>query len=132
MGAKPKLNKSSINGIVYFKFQDQLEKYYLSLKGSDLYCYDYETKKKIKFMHSLIGCFLISQTNNSDDPLNLEFNEAVNGIAYRRIEVKLSQLFKRVFYVTTESECERWITQLTKAIGNSKMRDSYTKSELLG
>lgn len=25
-----------------------------------------------------------------------------------------------------------WITQLTKAIGNSKMSDSYTKSELLG
>ena len=79
MGLKPKVSKSSISGIVYFKFQDQLEKYFLSLKGSDLYCYDCETKKKIKFMHSLIGCFLISQTNNSDDPQNLEFNEAITG-----------------------------------------------------
>lgn len=34
--------------------------------------------------------------------------------------------------MTSESECEQWIIQLSKAIGNTKISDSYTKSELLG
>ena len=53
--------RSTISGTVYFKFSEEhIEKYHMSLKGSDLYCYDIETKKQIKFMHSLVGCFLIS------------------------------------------------------------------------
>ena len=41
---KPK--RSIIAGTVYFKFtEEHIEKYHMCLKGSDLYCYDYDTKK---------------------------------------------------------------------------------------
>ena len=34
--------RSTISGTVYFKFsEEQIEKYHMNLKGSDLYCYDF-------------------------------------------------------------------------------------------
>lgn len=87
---KPK--RAIISGTVFFKFtEEHIEKYHMCLKGSDLYCYDYETKKLIKFMHSLIGCFLISPTNKACENSQLDVNENINGQIYRRIELKLSQ-----------------------------------------
>lgn len=83
-------------------------------------------------MHSLIGCFLISQSNNQEDMANIEFHEEINGIMYRRIELKLSHLFKRVFYLTEEVEYDRWKTQIELATGHSKITDKYIKSDLLG
>ena len=63
---------------------------------------------------------------------NIEFHEEINGIMYRRIELKLSHLFKRVFYVTDEVEYDRWRTQIELATGHSKITDKYIKSDLLG
>ena len=51
-------------------------------------------------MHSLIGCFLLTEHKSTDG--HVDFNEEFNGKIYKKIEVKLSQLFKRVFYVETE------------------------------
>jgi serine/threonine protein kinase len=117
---------------VYFKFsEEQIEKYHMSLKGSDLYCYDFTTKKQIKFMHSLVGCFLISPTkacNNSSH----DVNESINGVIYRRIELKLSQLFKRVFFVETEPEYEAWTTNIEKVINPQRLNEFYVKDDLLG
>ena len=105
----------------------------MSLKGTDLYCYDFETRKQIKFMHSLTGCFLISpQKSSCENSHHLDMNENINGIIYRRIELKLSQLFKRVFYVESEPEYDGWTLNLVKAIGPSNLNDYYIKDELLG
>lgn len=115
MGLKKPV-RTIISGTVYFKFsEEQIEKYHMMLKGSDLYCYDFETKKQIKFMHSLVGCFLISQTNACDSSSH-DANESINGVIYRRIELKLSQLFKRVFFVETEPEYVAWTTSIERII----------------
>lgn len=70
---------------VYFKFgPDQVENYYMTLKGTDVYCYDSEEKSSIKFMHTLVGCFIII----NDSPTTA--NEEIAGKIFRRIELKLS------------------------------------------
>ena len=104
----------------------------MCLKGADLYCYDYETKKVLKFMHSLVGCFLISPTTKVCESSSVDVNENINGQIYRRIELKLSQQFKRVFYVETEPEYEAWTTKIEKAINPQRLNDFYCKDDLLG
>jgi hypothetical protein len=124
--------RSTISGTVYFKFsEEQIEKYHMNLKGSDLYCYDFETKKQIKFMHSLVGCFLISPTKTCENSSH-DVNESINGVIYRRIELKLSQLFKRVFFVESESEYEGWTTNIEKVINPQRLNEFYVKDDLLG
>jgi hypothetical protein len=43
---------------VYFKSQNDYQRLYLVLDGQDLTCYLDESKKKIKFMHSLVSCHI--------------------------------------------------------------------------
>lgn len=62
-----------------------MESYFISLKGTDLYCYESESKKQIKFMHTLVGCHLIVNEEKME-----EQNEFINGKMYRRFELKLS------------------------------------------
>jgi hypothetical protein len=45
----------------------------------------------MKFMHSLIGAFVI-------DTLNAE-PEMVEGMPHRKLEIKISEFFKRIFYI---------------------------------
>ena len=105
-------NKYIYESKVYFKFgPDQVEQYYMTLKGTDLYCYDGEEKANIKFMHTLIGCFIII----NDSPTSA--NEEMAGKIYRRIELKLSQQFKRVFYVDNEKDYRSWSKYLKRQIG---------------
>ena len=50
-----------LEGFVYFRKQDlTLRKYYLVLTGTDLVSYHSDLKTKIKFLHSLSGCFVTS------------------------------------------------------------------------
>lgn len=79
-------------GYVIFKSSNsQIKRYYLSLQDSDLYCYESETKEKMKFMHSLIGAFVI-------DTLTQE-PEVIEGKQHRKLEIKISEFFKRIFYL---------------------------------
>jgi hypothetical protein len=74
-----KPTRNTISGTVFFKFsEDHIEKYHMCLKGADLYCYDFDTKKQIKFMHSLVGCFLISPTKACENSQH-DVNESING-----------------------------------------------------
>lgn len=60
--------QKSFEGWVYFKFSQRnqnLERFFICLRSSDLYCYENDTKKKVKFMHSLIGCFPVDLESNS-------------------------------------------------------------------
>ena len=77
-------------------------------------------------MHTLIGCFIIvnEQIENCV--------ENIGGKPYRRIELKLSQQFKRVFYVETEKEFQDWFKFVKKTIGQRTVTDLYDKGELLG
>jgi hypothetical protein len=61
------------------------------LQDSDLYCYETESKEKLKFMHSLIGSFVIDTIQN--DP------EMIEGQLHRKLEIKISEFFKRIFYI---------------------------------
>ena len=79
-------------GYVIFKSSNsQIKKYFLSLQDSDLYCYENETKDKMKFMHSLIGAFVIDTS--------LIEPEVIEGKTHRKLEIKISEFFKRIFYI---------------------------------
>lgn len=54
-------------------------------------------------MHSLVGCIVVVSDTQ------VENNELINGQFYRKIELKLSPMFKRIFYVKEESENKEWI-----------------------
>lgn len=45
----------------------------------------------MKFMHSLIGAFVIDTLNS--EPENIE------GKMHRKLEIKISEFFKRIFYL---------------------------------
>ena len=45
-------------------------------------------------MHSLVGCFPVD--NNIEENTS---QDNIDGSKYYRIEIKLSQIYKRVFYV---------------------------------
>ncbi len=97
-----------------------------------MFCFDHETRKSIKFMHSLVGCFLISEPIAASIGSYLDCNEYFDGKVYKKIELKLSQLFKRVFYVETEREFDNWVTHLKTALNKQNIYDYYTKGDLLG
>ena len=61
------------------------------MQDSDLYCYETESKEKLKFMHSLIGSFVIDTLNNEP--------ETIEGLPHRKLEIKISEFFKRIFYI---------------------------------
>lgn len=61
-----------------------------------MYCYENETKEKMKFMHSLIGAFVI-------DTISAE-PEMIEGKAHRKLEIKISEFFKRIFYLPCTEE----------------------------
>jgi hypothetical protein len=63
-------------------------------------------------MNSLVGCFLISNDAEHSD-VN---SEEIGGVLYKRIELKLSQQFKRVFYVKNEADYENWVKFLSLAL----------------
>jgi serine/threonine protein kinase len=77
-------------------------------------------------MHTLVGCFLIH-----NDQL-IDAHEQIGDRVYRRIELKLSQQFKRVFYVATDRELRNWIVNLKRAIGQRNVHDLYVSADLLG
>lgn len=76
---------------------------YIALIGSDLYCYYDQGKMKQRFMHSLSGCCMSSDTSDS---------EFVQGTMYYTLIMKLSDKFKRVFYFRDSAEREAWRTAL--------------------
>ena len=45
----------------------------------------------MKFMHSLIGAFVIDTTNNEP--------EIIEDAPHRKLEIKISEFFKRIFYI---------------------------------
>lgn len=57
-------------------------------------------------MHSLVGCFAI------DEPIQEVFNE----VSYFKIEIKLSNQFKRVFYLLEFNEKKQWLARLRLAM----------------
>ncbi len=77
--------------MIFRSQNNQIKKYFLSLQDTDLYCYETEAKDKMKFMHSLIGSFVI-------DTVNME-PEMVEGKLHRKLEIKISEFFKRIFYL---------------------------------
>ncbi len=77
--------------MIFRSSNSQIKRYYLSLQDTDLYCYETEAKDKLKFMHSLIGSFVI-------DTLKADV-EQIEGKAYRKLEIKISEFFKRIFYL---------------------------------
>lgn len=121
---------------MYFKFSQRsavLERFYISLRSSDLYCYENDTKKKVKFMHSLIGCFPVEPSDypgytnqsqqampnqlplvNDSQQIPLPYEE-VEGVKYWKIEIKLSQIYKRVFFLKTAEERDVWMQRLNRA-----------------
>lgn len=79
-------------GFVIFKSSNsQIKRYFLSLQDSDLYCYENEVKDKMKFMHSLVGAFVIDTTQQEP--------EIIDGRPHRKLEIKISEFFKRIFYI---------------------------------
>lgn len=48
--------------MIFKSSNTQIKRYFLSLQDSDLYCYENEVKDKMKFMHSLVGAFVIDTT----------------------------------------------------------------------
>lgn len=53
-------------------------------------------KDKLKFMHSLIGSFVI-------DTLKSDI-EMVEGKPHRKLEIKISEFFKRIFYLPCQGD----------------------------
>ena len=65
-------------------------------------------------MHSLIGCFPVEQTDavlaQMKDTSNMPVPyEDIEGQRYWRIELKLSQIYKRVFFLKTKDERDVWL-----------------------
>jgi hypothetical protein len=75
-------------------------------------------------MHCLTGCFLVEFS--PDDQTSYEL---VDGVKYHRIEIKLSQIYKRVFFIPTIEEKEMWIEKLNHAAQYRKLENDYELSE---
>jgi len=75
-------------------------------------------------MHCLLGCFLVEFA--PDDPTSFE---EVDGVKYYRIEIKLSQIYKRVFFIPTIEEKEMWTEKLNLASKFRKLENDYELSE---
>jgi len=122
-----------LEGWVFFKFSSKsnaLDKYYISIQSSDFYCYENEQKKKPKFMHSLIGCYPVEQPDNilaqMKDAQSLPAPyEDIEGQRYWRIELKLSQIYKRVFFLKSKEERDVWLTRLNQAGRTRQIYDEY-------
>jgi hypothetical protein len=124
-----------------------LERFFICLKSSDLYCYENDTKKKVKFMHSLIGCFPVELETpppplprvDSESLLNIlpimDYNamqqglplpyEEIDGVKYWRIEIKLSQIYKRVFFLKNIEERDLWHKRLVKAAKIRSLNEDF-------
>jgi hypothetical protein len=50
----------------------------------------------MKFMHSLVGAFVIDTTQQEP--------EIVDGKPHRKLEIKISEFFKRIFYLPCNPE----------------------------
>lgn len=87
----------------------QLIRKYIVLKnGSDLYCYYSETnRKKIIFMHSMVGCHI--------EKLGTYEYQFEEGKIYHRLQIHLSQHTRRVLFFETHEESEKWFMILNKA-----------------
>jgi hypothetical protein len=98
-------------------------------------------------MHSLIGCFpvdldpsppplppiipsdkleLINKPllNEQQQIINLPYEE-VDGVKYWRIEIKLSQIYKRVFFLKSVEERDIWYGRLVKAAKIRSVNEDY-------
>jgi hypothetical protein len=82
--------------VIFKSSNNQIKKYFLSLQDTDLYCYETESKEKMKFMHSLVGAFVI-------DTLQAE-PEQIEGKPHRKLEIKISEFFKRIFYIPCDQQ----------------------------
>ena len=99
---------SDMESLVFFTTKpDTYEEFSLVLQGSDLYCYRDKSKEKLKFIHSLYGVFLTDDDSDESDFLLPK--------SMYKIEIKLSQSFKRVFYVSTLKLKQEWMVKLRKA-----------------
>lgn len=58
-------------------------------------------------MHSLVGCFPVD--NNIEENTS---QDNIDGSKYYRIEIKLSQIYKRVFYVKSQEEYNLWLRRI--------------------
>lgn len=82
-------------------------------------------------MHSLVGCFPVEQPDNimalmKEQPLSLPAPyEEVEGQKYWRVELKLSQIYKRVFFLKTKEERDVWIRRLNQAAKLRHIHEEY-------
>lgn len=81
-------------------------------------------------MHSLIGCFPVENSKKDENDSNYVFEEA-DGQKYWRIEIKLSQIYKRVFFVKSEQEWKKWMEKLKQAAKVRKMTDQYLSTDIV-
>jgi Protein kinase domain len=122
----PQTSANQINnyeGLVYFKTQSDFQLLYMVLEGSDLYCYGDETREKLKFMHSMVSCHI-----RCDEGYQIE----IKGKQCRQIQIKLSESFKRVFYLSCPEDKNRWLEKLTKPTRQRNFEVLYDKEQLLG
>ena len=75
-------------------------------------------------MHSMVGCQI-----KCDVTVDIE---VAGTPGYKQVQIKLSEAFKRVFYVHGDSEKEEWLKRLIKATRNRTIDESYSKKDLLG
>ena len=73
---------------------------------------------------SLLNNLPISDYNGIQQGLPLPYEE-IDGVKYWRIEIKLSQIYKRVFFLKNIEERDLWHKRLVKAAKIRSLNDEF-------
>lgn len=123
--------KKPMEGHVYLKNSaDQtILKYFLIVKGNDIYCYTSETKRKLRFMHSLQGCYVSDLL-----PMQLPLMPSISNSpveTFFPVEMRLSHICKRMLLFSDDSIRQMWVRQFKEACEQVEFGDFYRMGDYL-
>lgn len=98
----------------------KLKRYWLVLKGKDIYYYKNTLKEELIGMHHLSGCFI--DNNGEKKVANINLYSFTITIADK----------VRSYYCNNKSSCDKWISKIRQAIGYLNFFDYYEMLEDLG
>jgi Ca2+-binding EF-hand superfamily protein len=98
----------------------KLKRYWLVLKGKDIYYYKNAQKEELLGMHNLSGCFVDDNGEKKVANINLfSFSLTCAGKV-------------RCYYIQSKESCQKWMTKIKQAIGYLNFFDYYEMLEDLG
>jgi len=98
----------------------KLKRYWLALKGKEIYYYKTTQKEELLGMHNLSGCFVNeSEDKKINDKRLYSFNITITG----RV---------RNYYCEEKNQCKKWISHLKQAVGYLNFFDYYEMLDVIG